>query len=133
MRRSTGCCLHRFPADALYLGKYLANLSSCCWSKRSRCRSFVLFFNVDIGQALPGLVGTMLLATAGFVAVGTVFSAMVVTHPVRGADAADAAAAVHGAAAHLRGEDSRCRLFAGRPLSEVVGWLRFLAVYDVVF
>ena len=25
------------------------------------------------------------------------------------------------------------RLFADRPLSEVVGWLRLLAVYDVVF
>jgi heme exporter protein B len=25
------------------------------------------------------------------------------------------------------------RLLGGRPLSEVVGWLRLLAVYDVVF
>jgi heme exporter protein B len=25
------------------------------------------------------------------------------------------------------------RLLAGRPISEVVGWLRFLTVYDLVF
>ena len=29
--------------------------------------------------------------------------------------------------------EASARLFSGRPLSEVLGWLRFLAIYDVVF
>jgi hypothetical protein len=29
--------------------------------------------------------------------------------------------------------EATARLFGGRPLSEILGWLRFLALFDVAF
>src|SRR6266568_6245978 len=39
---------------------------------------FVLFFDVPVGAVLAPLIGVIALATLGFVAVGTLFSAMVI-------------------------------------------------------
>jgi ABC-type transport system involved in cytochrome c biogenesis, permease component len=64
--------------EVLFLGKYLANLTFVLLVEVIALPLFVLFFNVDLSQALPGLVVTLLLATAGLVSVGTLFSAIVV-------------------------------------------------------
>src|SRR5438034_4015639 len=39
---------------------------------------FVLFFDVPVGHVLVPLIGVIALATLGFVAVGTLFSALVI-------------------------------------------------------
>ncbi len=118
--------------SALYLGKYLANLAFVFTVEAIAVPLFALFFGVDLTGILPGLIITMVLATAGFVAVGTVLTAMTVRTrfaelmlpllllpfllpPVIG------------------GVQVTARLLAGRPLSEIVGWLRILGFYDLVF
>jgi heme exporter protein B len=127
-----GLLLAPVPRGSLYLGKYLANLVFVAAVESVALALFVLFFNVDLSQALPGLIGVMLLATAGFVAVGTIFSAMVVR--TRFAELMLPVLLLPFmvpplmAAAQLT-----ARLLGGRPLSEMVGWLRLLALYDVVF
>jgi heme exporter protein B len=92
----------------------------------------VLFFNVDLRHALPGLLGVTVLATIGFVAVGTLFSAMAVR--TRFAELMLPVLLMPFMVPPLVGAvQVTARLLADRPLSEVSAWLRLLAVYDVVF
>src|SRR6187551_3210924 len=73
-----GLLLAPLPREALYLGKLLANLAFVAIVETVSLPLFVLFFNVDLGHALGGLIAVIALATIGFVAVGTIFSAMAV-------------------------------------------------------
>jgi heme exporter protein B len=120
------------PREAIYGGKLLANLAFVFVVEAVALPLFVLFFNRPVWHILGPLLLITALATIGFVAVGTLLSAMAVRTrfaelmlpllllpfmlpPVIG------------------GVQVTARLFADRPLSEVTGWLRLLAVYDVVF
>src|SRR5256885_15245600 len=63
---------------SLYWAKLVAN---CVFVGVVECVGlplFVLFFDVPVGGVLAPLVGVIALATVGFVAVGTLFSAMVI-------------------------------------------------------
>ncbi len=127
-----GLLLAPVPREVLYLGKYVANLTFVLVVEAIALPLFVLFFNLDIRHALPGLLCTMLLATMGFVAVGTLFSAMVVK--TRFAELMLPVLLLPFMVPPLiLAVKTTVPLFAGRPLSDVVDGLRFLAVYDVVF
>ena len=127
-----GLLLAPVSREVLYLGKYLANLVFVLLVEAITLPLFVLFFNVGLGHALPGLIVTMLLATAGFVAVGTVFSAMVVK--TRFAELMLPVLLLPFMVPPLiYAVRTSTPLFQGRPLSEVVAGLRFLALYDVAF
>ncbi len=127
-----GLLLAPLPREVLYLGKYLANLVFVLLVEAITLPLFVLFFNVALGHALPGLLAALLLATIGFVAVGTVFSAMVVK--TRFAELMLPILLLPFMVPPLIfAVKTTVPLFAGRPLSEVLPGLRFLAIYDVVF
>lgn len=127
-----GLLLAPVPREVLYLGKYLANLVFVLVVEAIALPLFVLFFNLDLSHALGGLLLTMLLATAGFVAVGTIFSAMVVK--TRFAELMLPILLLPFMVPPLiLAVKTTVPLFARRPLSEVVDGVRFLAVYDVVF
>jgi heme exporter protein B len=127
-----GLLLAPVPRGAVFLGKLLANLAFVGAVEAVTLPLFVLFFNVSLGHALPGLVGLTLLATVGFVAVGTIFSAMAVR--TRFAELMLPVLLLPFMVPPLIGAvQVTARLLAGRPLSEMVGWLRLLALYDVVF
>ena len=127
-----GLLMAPLPREAVFLGKFLGNLAFVGIVEAVTLPLFVLFFNVAIGGALAGLVVLTVLATVGFVAVGTVFGAL--TARLRAAELllpllllpfllAPIVAAVQGTAA----------LLAGRSLSDAAGWVRLLLVYDIVF
>ncbi len=117
---------------ALFLGKYLANLAFVFVVEAVAVPLFLLFFNTTFGSAWVGVVGTLVLATIGFVAVGTVFGAMAVR--TRFADLMLLILVLPFLVPPLMvAVQATVRLLGARPLSEVMGWLRFLAVYDVVF
>ncbi len=127
-----GLLLAPVGRETLYAGKFLANLVFVLVVEAIALPLFVLFLNVDIGHALPGLLLTLLLATTGFVAVGTVFSAMVVR--TRFAELMLPVLLLPFMVPPLiLAVRITVPLFAGRPLSEVVDGLRFLALYDVTF
>lgn len=127
-----GLLLAPVPRGAVFLGKLVANLAFVGTVEAVALPLFVLFFNVDLGHALPGLVGVTLLATVGFVAVGTIFSAMAVR--TRFAELMLPVLLLPFMVPPLIGAvQVTARLLAGRPLSEMMGWLRLLALYDVVF
>jgi len=122
------------PLDrrSLYWGKLLANLAFVAVVEAVGLPLFVLFFNVPVGRVLLPLLAVMALATLGFVAVGTLFSAMVVR--TRFAELMLPVLLLPFLLLPLTyAVQATARLLADRPLSEVAGWLRLLAAYDIVF
>jgi len=127
-----GILMAPVPRSALYVGKLLANLAFVGVVEAVALPLFVLFFNVSMGHALPGILGVTALATVGFVAVGTIFSAMVVR--TRFAELMLPVLLLPFMVPPLVGAvQVTARLLAGRPLSEMEGWLRLLTAYDIVF
>jgi heme exporter protein B len=127
-----GVLLAPIPREALFLGKLLANLAFVGVVELVTLPLFMLFFNVDLGARLPGIALVTALATVGFVAVGTIFSAM--TAKTRFAELMLPVLLLPFMVPPLIGAvQVTSRLLADRPLSEMWGWLRLLALYDVVF
>jgi heme exporter protein B len=127
-----GLLLAPLPREALYLGKLLANLAFVAIVEAVSLPLFVLFFNVDLGHAVGGLIGVIALATIGFVAVGTIFSAMAVR--TRFAELLLPVLLLPFMVPPLIGASAlTARLLDGRPLSEMYGLVRLLALYDIVF
>ncbi len=117
---------------SLYWGKLLANLAFVATVEVVGLLLFTLFFNVPVGRILAPLVGVIALATVGFIAVGTLFSAMVVR--TRFAELMLPVLLLPFLIPPLVGAvQVTAKLLAGRPLSEVGGWLRLLLAYDIVF
>ena len=127
-----GLLLAPVSREALFLGKLLANLAFVGTVELVTLPLFTLFFNVNFGWALPGILGVTALATIGFVAVGTIFSAMAVR--TRFAELMLPVLLLPFMVPPLIGAvQVTSRLLAARPLSEMWGWLRLLALYDIVF
>jgi heme exporter protein B len=122
------------PLDrrALYWGKLLGNIAFVAIVEAVGLPVFVLFFDVAVGHVLVPLIAVIALATVGFVAVGTLFSAMVVR--TRFAELMLPVLLLPFLLLPLTyAVQATARLLADRPLSEVAGWLKLLAAYDVVF
>ena len=130
-RTIDGLLLAPVSRTALYLGKALANLVFVGLVEAIALPLFALFFNVEVLQVLAPLAGVIALATIGFVALGTLLSAIAVN--TRFAElllpvlmlpflAAPIIAAVQLTAG----------LFGGRPLSEGPPWIKLLVGYDIV-
>lgn len=131
-RALDGLLLTPVPRAALFLGKAAANLVFVGTVELIGIPLFIVFYDIPLWHRLPALLGITAMATVAFVAVGTLLSAMVVrtrfaelmlpllllpflVPPVVGAVQVTA------------------RILAERPLSEVAGWLKLLAAFDVVF
>ncbi len=127
-----GLLVSPISRTSIYWAKLFAN---CVFVGLVECIGlplFVLFFDVPVGHVLAPLVGVIALATIGFVAVGTLFSAMVIR--TRFAELMLPVLLLPFMIPPLMGAvQVTARLFAGRPLSEVTGWLRLLAAFDIVF
>jgi heme exporter protein B len=127
-----GLLLAPVPREALFVGKLLANLAFVGTVELVTLPLFTLFFNISLWPRLPGILGVTALATIGFVAVGTIFSAMAVR--TRFAELMLPVLLLPFMVPPLIGAvQVTTRLLAGRPLSELWGWLRLLALYDIVF
>jgi heme exporter protein B len=118
--------------SAIFLGKYLANLVFVFAVEAVALPLFVLFFGADLTGAVTGILLTTALATAGFVAIGTMFAAIAVR--TRFAELMLPLLVLPFLIPPLIGAvQVTARLLAGRPMSEILGWLRILALYDLIF
>ncbi len=127
-----GLLLAPVSATSLYWGKLIANLAFVAVVEAVGLPVFVLLFNVPVAHALFPLLGVIALATVGFVAVGTLFSAMVIR--TRFAELMLPVLLLPFLIPPLIGAvQATARLLAARPVSEVAGALRLLAAYDIVF
>jgi len=127
-----GLLVSPLPRVSLYWGKLLANLAFVGVVEAVGLPLFVLFFDVPIGRAVLPLVGVIALATVGFVTVGTLFSAMVIR--TRFAELMLPVLLLPFLVPPLvLAVLATAKLFAARPLSESLGYLKLLAAYDIVF
>lgn len=127
-----GLLLAPIAREVIYLGKYFANLCFVLLVEAIALPLWILFFNLDVGHALPGIIAALLLATTGFVAVGTLFSAMVAR--IRFAELMLPVLLLPFLVPPLIfAVKVTVPLLAGRPLSEAMAGLRLLALYDVAF
>lgn len=131
-RALDGVLLARVSPPAIFLGKVVANLAFVGVVELVSLPMFILFYDVPVWHRLPALLGVTAMATVAFVAIGTLLSSMAVrtrfselmlpllllpflVPPVVGAVQVTA------------------RILTERPLSEMMGWLKLLAAFDVVF
>ncbi len=127
-----GLLLTPVPRGSIFIGKVLGNLAFVGAVELASIPLFILFYDLPIWRELPRLLAVAAMATIAFVSVGTLLSSMVVrtrfselmlpvlllpflVPPVV-------------AAVQLTS-----RILAGRPLSELAGWLKLLAAFDLVF
>lgn len=123
-----GILLSPIPRDALYLGKVLSNLILLVVVTALVLAVFTLFFGLELGGHPLALAGVIFLGILGFVAVGTLFSAIsartsmgetllpILVFPVL-------------IPVVIYGTTATTKLFAGLPVSEVDGNLRMLGAF----
>ncbi|MGH7530577.1 MAG: heme exporter protein CcmB [Gemmatimonadales bacterium] len=127
-----GLLLAPVGRGSIYLGKLLANLAFVGVIEAVGLPLFAVFFNVRVLPMLGPLAAVIALATVGFVAVGTLFSAM--TARTRFAELLLPVLLLPFMIPPLIWAVlTTAALLAGRPLSEVDGWLRLLAAFDILF
>ncbi len=122
------------PGDksAIYLGKVAGNLLLMLIVEAILLALFALFFNVDVGRALPALSLVLLLGTIGFAALGTTFAAM--TAHVRAREVLFPVLLLPVEVPVLLGSVKATEAaLAGEPLSAVAQWLQLLAAADVIY
>ena len=122
------------PGDksAIYLGKLAGNLALMLVVEALVLGLFAVFFDIDLGRALPGLVVVVLLGTLGLAAVGTLFAGM--TANVRARELLFPVlllpVQVPVLLATVKATEA---LLLGEPLAAVGHWVKLLAAADVVY
>lgn len=122
------------PGDksAIYLGKLAGSLALMLVVETLVLALFVLFFNVDLGPALPGLALVIVLGTVGLAAVGTLFAAM--TAQVRARELLFPVLLLPVLVPVLLGTVKATEALLGQePLAAVAHWLKLLVAADIVY
>jgi len=120
------------PKTAIFIGKALGNLAFVFVVEFVSLPLFVLFYNLDILTQLPSLLLVIVMATVAFVSVGTLLSSMVVR--TRFAELMLPLLLLPFLVPPIvSAVQATSRILAGRPLSEVSGWLNLLGGFDVAF
>lgn len=130
-RTLEGLLLAPVSRTSIYLGKALANLVFVGTVEAIAVPLFALFFRVPVLPILGPLAAVIALATIGFVAVGTLLSAIAVS--TRFAELMLPVLMLPFLVPPITSAvQVTARLFAGRPMSETAAWVRILAGYDIV-
>jgi len=125
-----GLLLSPIPRDALYLGKVLANFILLTAVTVLVFGVFSLFFGLSLGTHPVALAGVVLLGILGFVAVGTLFSA-ISARTSMGDTLLPILVFPLLIPIIIYGVTATSRLFQGLPVSEVDGNLRMLGAFAV--
>lgn len=127
-----GILLAPVPRNALFWGKWSANLAFVLTVQAVAFPIWILFFNVTPTPVLFAVAAVALLAAIGFTAVGTLFSAMAVR--TRFAELLLPVLLLPFMIPPVfAASEATVRLLAGRPMDELWGWLRLMALYDLAF
>jgi heme exporter protein B len=122
------------PVDrsVIYLGKLIGNFLFIALMALVVFVFFAVLYNVDIAAVFLPLLVIIVLATIGFSAIGTLFSAVSVGIKTRDVILAILLFPVM-VPVILAGAKSSGIVLDGRGLAEAGGWLGLLVVYDLVF
>ena len=121
------------PVDraAVFLGKWLASLVIVTATEAVVFPVFALFFGISLGNAPGALAAVVVLATLGFIALGTLFGAMA-AHTRYGESLLPVLLLPLMIPVVIFAASATQRLLVGRPASEVASQLRMLAAFDLV-
>ena len=126
-----GILLAPIPRDAIYLGKVIANFILLVVVVALVFIVFGIFFGLRFGEEPLVLTLVMLLGVLGFVAIGTLFSA--ISHrTTMGETLLPILVFPLLVPVVIFGVTATARIFAGRPVAEVSGNVRILAAYAIV-
>ena len=126
-----GILVSPIPRDALYLGKVVANFILLAAVTFLTFGVFALFFGLEFGGHPLALAGVVLLGILGFVAIGTLFSA-ISARTTMGDTLLPILVFPLLVPLIIYGVTATSRLFQGLPVSEVDGNLRMLGAFAVV-
>ena len=128
----TGLRVSPLDAGALFLGKWLANLVVVLAVEAIIFPVYGLFFSLPYGRSLPGLAAVVVLATLGFIALGTLFGA-IAAHTRLGETLVPILMLPLLIPVVIFAASATQRLLVGRPVSEIASQLRMLAAFDLIF
>jgi len=127
-----GLLLSPVPRPAIFLGKWLSGMLLLIAIELVLVPLVAFFFHLDLTPIWGRLSLVILLGSAGFLAAGTLFSALSVRSRAR-----DLMLSVIIfpliAPALLSAVVATREVFAGAPLGETLEWLRVLAAFDLIF
>lgn len=130
-RAMDGLLLSPIPRDALYLGKVAANYLILMGVTFLVLGVFWIFFDLRLAGSFGVLVGVLALGVLGFVALGTLFSAVSVRSTM-----AETLLPILVfpllVPVVVFGVSATARVFAGRPFAEVAGNLKMLGAFALV-
>ncbi len=120
------------PRSAIFWGKFGANLMFVGMIQMVALPLFVLFYDVPIFERLPLLLAVIAMATVAFVAVGTILSAIAVQ--TRYAELLLPLLLLPFLVPPLvGGVQLTAFILDGRPLSHMMGWLKLIGAFDILF
>jgi heme exporter protein B len=128
----TGVLLTPVDRGALYLGKFLANLAILLLVEAVVFPVYALFFQASFAGSLVGLVAVVVLASVGFMALGTLFSA-ITAHTRLGETLLPILLLPLMIPVVIFAATATQRLLVGRPLEEIAASLRMLLAFDLIY
>jgi heme exporter protein B len=128
----SGLLLAPMDRGALFLGKFIANLLLLLATEVVVFPVYALFFQVELWGRLGGLALVVLLASAGFMALGTLFSAVAASTRL-GETLLPILLLPLLIPVVIFAAGATQRLLLGRPLEEVAGSVRMLLAFDLIF
>lgn len=120
------------PKGAIYLGKVAANFLFMLSVEILLFPLFVLFFNLDVIEAVGTLLIIFSLATLGLAAVGTLFSALTVQIRAREVMLPVLLLPLAVPVMIAAVEATRGAL-SGDPFSFYAQWIQLLIIFDIIF
>ena len=128
----TGVMLAPVDRGAFFLGKWLANLAIVLVVEALIFPVFALFFNLSFQGSLAALAAVVFLATAGFIALGTLFGA-IAAHTRLGETLLPILLLPLLTPVIIFACAATQRLLVGRPASEIMAGVRVLAAFDLLY
>jgi len=128
----TGVLLAPIDRGALYLGKFAANLALLLLVEVVIFPVYGLFFQLGFAGSAGPLALVVLLGSVGFIALGTLFSA-IAAHTRLGDMLLPILLLPLLLPIVIFATNATQRLLVGRPVAEVLGSLKVLLGFDIVF
>lgn len=128
----SGLLLAPIDRGALFLGKFLANLAILLVLELVVFPVYALFFGLDFAGSLAGVALIVFLASVGFMLLGTLFAA-VSAHTRLGETMLPVLLLPLLIPVVIFAVSGTQRLLVGRPFEEVLGNLKMLLAFDLIY
>lgn len=127
-----GMLLAPIERGAIFLGKFVANLAVVLLTEVVIFPVYALFFGLDFAGSLPALLLIVVLATVGFVLLGTLFAAMSVQTRL-GDTLLPVLLLPLLLPVVIFATSATQRLLVGRPVAEVLSAVKMLTAFDLLY